>query len=352
MIFKTRATDKTFLMQVIMIMLILSIMFTGCSSKASETEEQVVPVPDTHTPVQAPLIKEVLSSDVNRIIEMIHTISSYKRPIGSQGERAVCEYLGKRLEEYGYSMQLQTFPYDLQKNFRVNSEADVFWNVDVTEEGKDGVSQNIIAIKKPDNDDYNNIIIISAHYDTTYGYGVIDNATGVAVLMEVARLTAPLNLDVEIRFILFSGEEIGLLGSRYYVSKLPQEKKSKILANINLDYIGEEGLNNLIIATIDGKGNSASDLFGEYLEKKELYIVDAPASDYISFARAGIPAVSIGQLPMPRKMEIEKGKEFSSEEWEKIFDESELDNLARLEENRLKAAADIIVRVIAKYCEN
>jgi aminopeptidase YwaD len=130
-------------------------------------------------------------------------------------------------------------PQHIQKellgNFR-DAEDTSFWNVDVSDAKKDGESQNLIAVKKPSKASVDNIIVVSAHYDDT-GYGaVIDNATGVAVLMEVARLTANLDLNTEIRFVLVSGEEFGLNGSRYYISKLSEQDKQHILANINLAY--------------------------------------------------------------------------------------------------------------------
>lgn len=79
-------------------------------------------------------------------------------------------------------------------------------------------------------------IIIGAHYD---GDGAGDNATGVvAVLMIMQRLSANAGrLPVNVTFVLFDGEEQGLLGSSHYVSQMSQTDKDNTLVMFNLDSI-------------------------------------------------------------------------------------------------------------------
>ena len=197
-----------------------------------------------------------------------------------------------------------------------------------------------MAIKKPDQGAGQNIIVISAHYDADVYGAVIDNATGVAVLLETARAIANTSCKTEVRFVLFSGEEEGLTGSRCYVSRLADEEKKNILAAINLDYLGVKGNNDLIIATLDGSENRASSLFQTFIQSKELQVVKAPPSDYVSFARAGIPAVSLGQSPMPIKME---GK-YTTEE-DEIKKLIQVEN-SLLDEERLKAAFHLVMSAL------
>ncbi|WP_088187153.1 M28 family peptidase [Desulfosporosinus sp. FKA] len=328
---------STFNKFVCLMFIVLFMFVTGCSTRSSEMKQPVAAGPIKIDPG--------LSPNLDKIMKNIHSVSSYKRNMGSQGERYTASYLQNELKSYGYSPKVQVFPYDLQKqpNFKEfkNFKDDSFWNVDVTEAQKDGESQNIIAIQKPNNDASKKIIVISAHYDDT-GYGaVIDNATGVAMLLEVSRLIAKANCNAEVRFVLFGGEQSGLYGSRYYVSKLSEEEKENILADINLDYLGIKGTNNLILATIDGKENQASALFNSFLQSKQIQIVNAPASDYISFARAGIPAVSLGQLPMPIKME---DKYSSVDEMDKAV--IKIEN-SMLDQNRLKAAFNMVIGALS-----
>ncbi len=112
--------------------------------------------------------------------------------------------------------------------------------------GDDSIFVNVIA-EKPGRKTRARYIIC-AHYDaiavndpewnwlTDPAPGADDNATGVAGVLECARLLSGLDLDVGMTFIAFSGEELGLLGSEVYTSGLtPQDS---ILAVINFDMLG------------------------------------------------------------------------------------------------------------------
>lgn len=81
-------------------------------------------------------------------------------------------------------------------------------------------------------------IIIGAHYDSD-GRGANDNASGVAALLKiVATLSADVNkLPCDIVFVLFDGEELGLIGSYNYVNVMTQSAKENTLLMINLDSI-------------------------------------------------------------------------------------------------------------------
>lgn len=79
------------------------------------------------------------------------------------------------------------------------------------------------------------VVIISAHLDSWDGpgsQGTVDNGTGSAVTIEAARILTAVGAKPKrtIRFILWSGEEQGLLGSKAYVQQLSDEEKSRISA--------------------------------------------------------------------------------------------------------------------------
>ncbi len=79
------------------------------------------------------------------------------------------------------------------------------------------------------------VVIVSAHLDSWDGpgsQGAIDNGTGVSVVMEAARILATVGVRPKrtIRFILWTGEEQGLLGSRAYVAGLSQDQLDTISA--------------------------------------------------------------------------------------------------------------------------
>jgi aminopeptidase YwaD len=87
-------------------------------------------------------------------------------------------------------------------------------------------------------------LVISAHYDhlgkmgeETMFPGANDNASGVAMMLDLMRKIKANPLPYSVAFMAFGGEEIGLLGSLYYTEK-PLFPLSKISMLINLDLMG------------------------------------------------------------------------------------------------------------------
>ncbi|MEG5030283.1 M28 family peptidase [Microcoleus sp. AT8-B1] len=81
-------------------------------------------------------------------------------------------------------------------------------------------------------------IVIGAHYDTVPGSpGADDNATGVAVLLELARDIASAPLKYPVQLVAFDMEEYGYLGSSHRAAKYKQQQKS-IRLMISLEMLG------------------------------------------------------------------------------------------------------------------
>ncbi|MEG4055883.1 MULTISPECIES: M20/M25/M40 family metallo-hydrolase [unclassified Microcoleus] len=81
-------------------------------------------------------------------------------------------------------------------------------------------------------------IVIGAHYDTVPGApGADDNATGVAVLLELARDIASAPLKYPVQLVAFDMEEYGYLGSSHHAAKYKQQQKS-IRLMISLEMLG------------------------------------------------------------------------------------------------------------------
>lgn len=88
-------------------------------------------------------------------------------------------------------------------------------------------------------------VLITAHYDArsesvAWTPGADDNASGVAAVMEAARLLAAREWKHTLKFICFGGEEVGMFGSRGYAYKA-RERGDSILAVLNTDMIGYDG---------------------------------------------------------------------------------------------------------------
>jgi hypothetical protein len=86
----------------------------------------------------------------------------------------------------------------------------------------------------------NTYIIVCGHYDSIGGTGTNDNGSGVACILETARLLANISTDYSIKFINFSGEEDGLYGSQHYVTSVVNgtTPKMNIRLVFNLDEVG------------------------------------------------------------------------------------------------------------------
>ncbi len=81
-------------------------------------------------------------------------------------------------------------------------------------------------------------LVLGAHYDTVAASpGADDNASGVAAVLEMARVFASVSVASTLEFVFFAGEELGLLGSRAYARGAAEEQR-ELLGAISLDMIG------------------------------------------------------------------------------------------------------------------
>jgi Zn-dependent M28 family amino/carboxypeptidase len=137
------------------------------------------------------------------------------RSAGTPGESEGFRYVENALRESGLQVRMESFTF-----FK---EADKI------------VSANVVATTRDGKADRE--VILSAHVDSAGTPGAQDNASGVAVLLELARTLPKLDLPFRLRFVFFGAEELGLLGSRAYV-RLHREDLRNCLFLFNLDSIG------------------------------------------------------------------------------------------------------------------
>lgn len=148
----------------------------------------------------------------------------------------------------------------------------------------------------------NTFVIICGHYDSISGTGTNDNGSGTAAILEVARLLQNIPTEYSIKFIHFSGEEDGLIGSEHYVSTVVNATSPKLNIKVvlNIDQVGgvagEE--NSIITCERDlsnpSANNSAS--FQKTIELQNSFILYTPlnviiaeayGSDYVPFETNG-----------------------------------------------------------------
>jgi hypothetical protein len=111
------------------------------------------------------------------------------------------------------------------------------------------VDYNVIAESR--GGDKNHVLVVDAHLDAIFGAGMLDNASGSAAILDIAlkmKNVDPLN---KLRFIWFGGEELGLLGSKFYVNNLTSAEASHIGYDLDADVFGTP---NYIIGILDPAG--------------------------------------------------------------------------------------------------
>ncbi len=150
------------------------------------------------------------------------------------------------------------------------------------------------------------VVIVSAHLDSWNGpgsQGAVDNGTGASVTLEAARILAAAGAQPKrtIRFILWTGEEQGLLGSSSYVNRLSDEEKANIVCctvddggtNTQGGIRGIESMREyLAAATAPINGRIWDDTDGKYLNvdvKVQKTMPKGGGSDHASFNAVGIP---------------------------------------------------------------
>ena len=113
---------------------------------------------------------------------------------------------------------------------------------------------NVIAESK--GGDKNHVVVVDAHLDAIYSAGMLDNASGSATILDIAQMMKNVTPRNKLRFIWFGGEELGLLGSTYYVNNLSSNDLSHIGYDLDADVTATP---NYVIGVLDP---AAGDLFG------------------------------------------------------------------------------------------
>lgn len=141
------------------------------------------------------------------------------------------------------------------------------------------------------------VIVIGGHIDTMPGVpGATDNASGVAMVMELARLYAARGSRRTLRFVAWGSEEGGLLGSLGYVCRQGTSELEKHLLCISLDGLGFPlGENVCYLQAAPELGESIIALSKEADVPLQVH-TGFYGSDGEAFARGGIPTVSFGRV--------------------------------------------------------
>ncbi len=171
--------------------------------------------------------------------------------------------------------------------------------------------KNIYAYQQG-TDKSNNCYIICAHYDNlplgARNYGSDDNGSGVAAVLEAARLLSKHSLPFSIYYILFDHEELGLIGSDYWAGT-HLNGDTPVLGTINIDMIAYDGNNdsvaNIHISNVQQLGKNISD---KLIDTDSIYNIGINLKVYTDAGPLSSDHASFWQYFMPAVLFIEDDK--------------------------------------------
>ena len=216
--------------------------------------------------------------------ELIRASTEYQcdvigvRPAGTSKEKQTCDWLEQQLEQMGFSYGDGTLK---REQF----------------EGLSGLySENLTAVCHPSQDAP--VWCVVAHYDSIADSpGARDNASAVAILLEVARdLTSWQDeLKGEVRLIFLGSEENGYHGSRAYLEGMSPQELERHRAVINMDIsAATAGEGQLVCCTLGGQTDGGY-REGDFLEPAENAVTRAVAEACEQLYAVQVPVVHGGE---------------------------------------------------------
>jgi Zn-dependent M28 family amino/carboxypeptidase len=261
------------------------LVFAGC--KTAEHEPAAVPVANAER--------------IQRDIAYLADDRLEGRGTGTAGNDSAAAYIARRHASLGL---VQVMPHSYLQSFTARS-------AEMAHEGHpEGVrTQNVVAlVHGSDATLRNQYIVIGAHFDhlgrssvhasdpeakDAIRNGADDNASGTAAVMELARLFAAHPAKRSIIFASFTGEELGLLGSQWFVEHSPVPLDS-IDAMVNFDMIGRLRNDKLIIYGVATAKELPDMIAGANVAPKLTVSAVGDGfgpSDHSSFYAKGIPVL-------------------------------------------------------------
>jgi hypothetical protein len=289
----------------------LALALVGCTPAATEapfdrptSSPSAQSLPSTEPPAGAPTVSSSAASagrpapvrfDSDAALEDVRHLAERigPREATSANFRRAADLVEGRLTKLGYRV----------RRTRVEVPAGNSWGTPV----RRGTSVNVVA-EPPGFDPRRPHVVIGAHLDTIpVSPGAEDNASGIAVLLELARLSMLDPQKPPAQLIAFGAEEPRgegdrwhHFGSQQYVADLPAAQRRAIRAMVSLDRVGVRA-GYVPVCTGGPNGASAGRALraaGRSADITTRSCVNR-SSDHWSYDKAGVPAVRLGSIPYP-----------------------------------------------------
>ena len=252
------------------------------------TEPTPAPTVTTPSPVRPskPTARPFDASAAHDLVERLAQIGP--RDAVNKAYRRAASLVADEFTDLGYTVRRQQVPVP----------AGVSWGVRVPS----GKTVNVIA-DPPGFDARRPHVVLGAHLDTVpQAPGAEDNASGVAVIVELARMLREQPARLPVRLVAFGAEESRgsgwqwyAFGSRHFVGTLDAAQRKAVRAMVSLDRVGRAAT--AVPVCHGGRGSTAvADDLRDAATIRTKACVNR-ASDHVSFERVGIAAARIGSVP-------------------------------------------------------
>ncbi|MER7955942.1 M28 family metallopeptidase [Streptomyces sp. NPDC096030] len=231
--------------------------FTGATANAAPSAPSAAAAPD----IPLANVKQHLTD-----LQAIATANGGNRAHGRPGYKASVDFVKAKLDAAGFTTTVQQF----------------------TSSGATGY--NLIA-DWPGGDP-NQVLMAGAHLDSvSSGAGINDNGSGSAAVLETALAVSRAGLQPtkHLRFGWWGAEELGLVGSKYYVNQLPSTERSKFSGYLNFDMIGSPNPGYFVYDDDPTIEQTFKSYFAGIGVPTEIETEGDGRSDHASFKNVGIP---------------------------------------------------------------
>ncbi|MFD3548178.1 M28 family metallopeptidase [Streptomyces sp. NPDC058655] len=275
----------------------------------------------------APTPPDIPLANVKAHLTQLSTIAANNggnRAHGRAGYKASIDYVKGKLDAAGFTTTLQTF----------------------TSSGATGY--NLIA-DWPGGDP-NSVLMAGAHLDSvTSGAGINDNGSGSAAVLETALAVSRAGLQPtkHLRFGWWGAEELGLVGSKYYVNNLPSAERAKFAGYLNFDMIGSPNPGYFVYDDDPTIEQTFKNYYAGLGVPTEIETEGDGRSDHASFKNVGIPVGGLftGASNSKTAAQAQKWGGTSGQAFDRCY-HSSCDSLSNINDTALDRNADAVAYAI------
>ncbi|MGW2519490.1 M28 family metallopeptidase [Streptomyces sp. NPDC001617] len=225
--------------------------------------------PTSATPALAAAAPDISVANVKAHLSQLQSIATANggnRAHGSAGYKASIDYVKAKLDAAGFTTTVQQF----------------------TSSGRTGY--NLIADWPGGDTDH--VVMSGSHLDSvSAGPGINDNGSGSAAILETALAVSKAGYQPtkHLRFAWWGAEELGMVGSKYYVNNLSSTNRSRIDAYLNFDMIGSPNPGYFVYDDDPTIEKTFKDYFTGLGISTEPETEGDGRSDHAPFKSAGVP---------------------------------------------------------------